>query len=64
MWARVGARIGPISGALTARVPFDELQQVSSATCNHLVEQRTGLGVVTYRRIAYSMASVSHRILI
>ena len=42
MWARVGARIGPISGALTARVPFDELQQVSSATCNHLVEQRTG----------------------
>ena len=42
MWARVGARIGPVSGALAARVPFDELHKVSSASCKHLGEQRTG----------------------
>ena len=42
MWARVDARIGPVGGALAARAPFDELHKVSSATCKHLVEQRTG----------------------
>ena len=42
MWARVDVRIGPVGGALAARAPFDELHKVSSATCKHLVEQRTG----------------------
>ena len=32
----------PVGGALAARAPFDELHKVSSATCKHLVEQRTG----------------------